>query len=323
MLDYAALQPLFHRMGWSTWWLEMEPQVRQTFSAAEHGDFKKWQAALAGLPELGATHLHADQDTISLRSPQPLTSTQRATLEAALRQLHPWRKGPFDFFGIGIDTEWRSDWKWQRLSPHIQPLGGRLVLDIGCGSGYHLWRMHAEGATTVLGIDPALLANMQFLAVNRYVHSDAVYMLPIGVDALPAAAPIFDTVFSMGVLYHRQSPLEHLARLKGLLRPNGELVLETLVIRGNSGNLLFPEDRYAKMRNVWFIPSVELLTTWLRRSGFQRVRVVDVSLTSLTEQRSTDWMRFQSLVDFLDPTDHNKTVEGYPAPVRAIVIAEN
>jgi len=27
-------------------------------------------------------------------------------------------------------------------------------------------------------------------------------------------------------------------------------------------------------------------------------------------------------VDFLDPDDHSKTVEGYPAPKRAVVLAE-
>ncbi|MCK5863518.1 MAG: DUF1698 domain-containing protein, partial [Marinobacter adhaerens] len=49
---------------------------------------------------------------------------------------------------------------------------------------------------------------------------------------------------------------------------------------------------------------------------------VDVTPTTTDEQRSTDWMRFNSLQDFLDPNDPSKTVEGYPGPLRATVIAE-
>ena len=56
----------------------------------------------------------------------------------------------------------------------------------------------------------------------------------------------------MGVLYHRRSPIDHLLELKGCLQTGGELVLETLVIDGGLGEVLVPENRYAKMRNVWF-----------------------------------------------------------------------
>ena len=30
----------------------------------------------------------------------------------------------------------RSDWKWDRIKEHISPLKNRLILDVGCGSGY-------------------------------------------------------------------------------------------------------------------------------------------------------------------------------------------
>jgi tRNA (mo5U34)-methyltransferase len=49
--------------------------------------------------------------------------------------------------------------------------------------------------------------------------------------------------------------------------------------------------------------------------------VVDVNVTSTQEQRSTEWMSFHSLENFLDPDDHSKTIEGYPAPRRAIITA--
>ncbi len=84
---------------------------------------------------------------------------------------------------------------------------------------------------------------------------------------------------------------------------------------------LVPDDRYAKMRNVWFIPSVPTLLQWMQRIGFQNCRLVDENITSIEEQRSTEWMLFESLKDFLDADDHSKTVEGYPAPRRAVIIA--
>ena len=139
---------------------------------------------------------------------------------------------------------------------------------------------------------------------------------------VPAKMQSFDTVFSMGILYHRKSPIDHLIELKDLLNDGGELVLDTLVVEGDEGHCLMPHGRYAKMRNVWFIPSTEMLLLWLRRTGFKNPRLVNLNRTSLQEQQRTDWMDWESLEDFLNPTDSNRTVEGYPAPLRATLVAE-
>jgi tRNA (mo5U34)-methyltransferase len=105
------------------------------------------------------------------------------------------------------------------------------------------------------------------------------------------------------------------------LQWEGELVLETLVIEGDDRQILMPKHRYAKMRNVWFIPSCDALALWLKRCNFENVRCVDINLTTTQEQRATDWMHFESLADFLDPGDPGKTIEGYPAPRRAVFVA--
>jgi len=237
-------------------------------------------------------------------------------------QLHPWRKGPFELFGVYIDTEWRSDWKWDRLKHAISPLAGRTALDVGCGSGYHLWRMLGAGAKLAIGIDPTALFSMQFAALKRYQPDASAFILPVGIEAMPGDMGCFDTVFSMGILYHRRSPIDHLVALKSLCRSGGELVLDTLVIAGQENHCLMPHGRYAKMRNVWFIPSVDMLSLWLKRAGFSNINTVDISPTSVEEQRSTAWMRFESLADYLDPNDTSRTIEGYPAPVRAILTAQ-
>jgi tRNA (mo5U34)-methyltransferase len=196
------------------------------------------------------------------------------------------------------------------------------VLDVGCGNGYHCWRMAGAGAHLVLGIDPTLLYLMQFLAVDHFLRVPAVAVLPLALEALPAGMTGFDTVFSMGVLYHRRSPMDHLRDLRRLLRRGGELVLETLVLDGPGDRVLVPEGRYSMMRNVWFIPAPDALVKWLGRNGFRNVRVLDVSTTTVREQRSTQWMRFKSLADFLDPDDPARTIEGLPAPRRGIFLAE-
>jgi len=301
-------------------WLEVLPaQISEWQRENLHGHFRDWYKSLEYLPLLEPQKLDllhsvtADRDDISDR--------HRQGIEKLLRNLMPWRKGPYFLYGTHINTEWRSDWKWERVLPHISPLAGRTVLDVGCGSGYHMWRMIGAGAHLVVGIDPKQLFLVQFEAVRKLLNDDRrAHMLPLGIEQLPVLQA-FDTVFSMGVLYHRRSPLDHLLQLKNQLVSGGELVLETLVIEGDVNQVLVPGERYAQMRNVFFIPSAEALKSWLEKSGFVDVRIVDFALTTTEEQRRTDWMTSESLAEFLDPDDPSKTVEGYPAPLRAVLVA--
>lgn len=322
MIDTGRLQQRWQGTALEPWADLLAQQVRAGLSHKRYGDLPRWEAALASLPSIHADSLHLDRGRVTLQSDTPLSSGTQAQLEDALRALHPWRKGPFELFGIHIDTEWRSDFKWDRVAPHIAPLTDRRVLDVGCGNGYHCWRMRGAGAREVIGIDPTPLFVVQFNALQRYINDDAVAVLPMGIEAVPDELRAFDTVFSMGVLYHRRSPLEHLQVLRGCLRGKGELVLETLVIPGDETRCLVPRGRYARMGNVWFIPSSAMLVLWLEKLGWKNVRLVDETATTTDEQRSTDWMTFHSLANFLDPGDASRTIEGYPAPRRATVIAE-
>lgn len=307
-------------------WKQQLPLVLdEALHPDNNGNLVKWSQALEVLKlfdrdqpyDLNISSIQAGLDT--------LCAEDKRTLESALRLLMPWRKGPFNIHGIEIDTEWHSDWKWDRVSPHLRSMKGKRVLDIGCGSGYHLWRMASEQPELAVGVDPSLLSMSQFL-VLKHLIGEAVpaYFLPLTLEQLPVSKKggAFDTVFSMGVLYHRRSPIDHIYDLKNQLLPGGELVLETLVIPEEYGQLLLPEDRYAQMRNVWFLPSVNELTRWVERCGFTNVRCVDLNQTSIKEQRTTEWMSWNSLEDFLDQNDHNKTAEGYPAPLRAVLIAD-
>lgn len=262
------------------------------------------------------------KNSVTLANDTPFHQGELNKLESLLRTFHPWRKGPYHVHGIHIDTEWRSDWKWDRVLPHISPLKNRSVLDVGCGNGYHMWRMLGEGARLTVGIDPSHLFLIQFEAIRKLMGDDQrAHLLPLGIEQLPKLEA-FDTVFSMGVLYHRRSPLDHLIQLKDQLVSGGELVLETLVIEGDETSVLVPVDRYAQMRNVYFFPSAKALKVWLEQVGFVDVRIVDENVTSIGEQRTTEWMTHNSLPDYLDPNDPSKTVEGHPAPRRAILVAK-
>jgi len=287
----------------------------------KHGDLIRWQDGFNALPDVTPSDYDFNNSAVTIGSPDD-TDMEQAETTAALRQMHPWRKGPFKLFGVHIDTEWRSDWKWDRLKDAISPLAGRTVLDVGCGSGYHLWRMLAADAKLVIGIDPTALFSMHFATIKRYLPETAAFLIPVGIEHMPEKMQSFDTVFSMGLLYHRRSPIDHLIELKELLNHGGELVIDTLVIEGDETQCLMPDGRYAKMRNVWFIPSVAMLELWLKRAGFKDVKVIDVCPTTVSEQRATEWMTFESLANFLDPNDSSRTIEGHPAPIRAVLTAK-
>jgi len=313
-IDYSELCQLLAGTSLEAWTVQLPERIAHGLRPERHGLMPQWEEALARLPTPG-------NSLVELKGEVRVEGGGFQGLEELLKAFHPWRKGPYHIHGTHIDTEWHSDWKWERVRPHLQSLGGRTILDVGCGNGYHCWRMVGEGAKLAVGIDPSPLFVCQFFAMKNFIQNSRAWVLPLGIEELPKAPGAFDTVFSMGILYHRRSPIGHLLDLKAFLRPGGELALETLVADGPEGWALVPEGRYAKMRNTWFIPSVQTLELWMRRCGFKNIRTVDVCTTSIHEQRSTEWMTFESLPDFLDPTDPSKTIEGHPAPKRAVVLA--
>lgn len=300
MFDFTALADRLASLGLDHWNEELGPLLRARLSGETHGDWVRWNQVVEDLPGL-----RGDPEKLRER----------------LMGLHPWRKGPLRLDDVEIDTEWRSDWKWARIRDAIAPLDGRNVLDVGSGNGYYALQMRDAGAATVIGVDPTLLFAMQFLAINVFRQDSSVFVLPCRLEETPAARQVFDTTFSMGVLYHQRSPIDHLDRLKSTLRAGGQLVLETIYIPGEASYACTPGDRYARMRNVWLLPTVAELTTWLRRTGYSDIEIVDTTVTTTDEQRSTEWMTFESLAEALDPNDPTKTVEGWPAPHRVVVTA--
>lgn len=323
MPDYRALLDWLHETpDFGAWGRDLPRAIGQGLSPERWGDLDQWAAVLRRLPALRPSSLDFTH-AVRIGTPEDCDDATRAHLAGTLMGLHPWRKGPFELFGLAIDTEWRSDWKWERLSPHLPDMAGQRVLDVGCGNGYHCLRLLGAGAERVIGIDPSPRFIHQFYALKHYCPDIPVDVLPLGIEQMPADLHAFDTVLSMGVIYHRRDPVAHIRELMACLRPGGLLVLETLIITDDQGLALIPEGRYAKMRNVWCVPSPTTVLGWLREAGLEALRQVDSSLTSTGEQRRTPWMTFESLADFLDPSDPSRTVEGHPAPRRGIFMARS
>ncbi len=326
MLEHYAAQTF-----WPANDARLQPIMHQVLRS--HGDAPAWEAAIAALPEALSARLLPERTPLSEASSTTfrpigltgvLADANPTDLGTALRGLHPWRKGPWELFGLALDTEWRSDWKWQRLAPHLPDMDGLRVLDVGCGNGYYGWHMLNAGAKDVVGIDPTALFFYQHLAMNNYLAplypGAKNQVLPLKLEDLDPAddQPGFDVVFSMGVLYHRRDPLAHLRELLAQLKPGGTLVLETLV--SESADLI-PNGRYARMRNVHLVPQPTTISAWLQELGLENCNACDVTQTSTAEQRSTPWMTFESLQESLDSTNPDQTIEGHPAPVRACFVA--
>ena len=296
--------------------LEISNQAYQV----NNGNIPKWSQAIDTIDALPKGKISLKKPYISINK----DCIDSELLMDALYKLVPWRKGPFMINEVVLKSEWDGDMKWQRITKHIKPLKNKRVLDVGAGNGYFTLRMAMEGAKRALGIDPFLLFNYQFRAIKSMIESPLnALLLPMKLEEIPKK-PIFDTVFSMGVLYHQRDHMAHLSQLKEMMAPDAEFVIETLVVEGPEDYILVPKGRYAQMRNVYSIPSIKTLKSWLNDANFNNVRVVDVSKTTTAEQRKTPWIgeNGASLEDFLNPLDDSLTIEGYPAPTRAIVVCE-
>jgi len=282
---------------------------------------RTYREALERLPDIHPRDVDLGADRIRIGRAGDLGADERQSLRHVLRTLVPWRKGPFDVFGIRVDSEWDASLKWARVRRHMDTLQGRRILDIGASSGYYMFRMSQASPALVLGIEPYLTFYFQFQLLQHFIQAPRLFTLPLRLESIPQLTGCFDTVFCMGILYHQRTPGKVLERIRPMLAGGGQLILETLILNREGDEVLEPPGRYAKMNNVYAIPTVTRLQNWLRAAGYGDIRCVDVTPTTLDEQRSTEWINSESLDAFLDPHDPELTVEGHPAPVRAVVLA--
>jgi len=294
-----------------------EDLIRETeiVLSQKNGNIPKWERSLESIKQFGTGQVRYTDPYIHIDN-----STTQDSIDSFL-ELRPWRKGPYQVGNISIDSEWDGSLKWKRLESIFHLIKDKEVLDIGSGNGYFSFLLSLFGAKHVLAIEPFLLFNYQFHAINSLIEEPLnITMAPLRLEQLSNKKE-FDLIFSMGVLYHQKDHLSHLRKIKNLLKPDGYFLLETLIVDGKN-ELIVPKDRYAKMRNVFNMPSIDVIEKWLAKTGFKNIELIDVNRTKTIEQRKTLWIgdQTESLEDFLDKYDSNKTIEGYPAPKRAMFL---
>jgi len=283
--------------------------------------FREPYKKICALPP--ARFLGLDNDTVQIGKSGELTPAQHEILHQAMRDFMPWRKGPFDLFGLIIDAEWQSFRKWNRLLPELPDLTNKIVADIGCNNGYYMFRLAPQAPRCVVGFEPMLQHFYCFKALNHLAGQPRLFIEPFGVEQIIHYPRCFDVVFLMGIIYHRISPIAMLREIREAMRPGGTLIVESQAIPGEEPVALFPAERYAKVPGTYFVPTANCLVNWLRRVGFGEVECFCSHPMNSEEQRKTEWMTFESYNDFVDPNDPNRTVEGYPAPLRVFVHAVN
>lgn len=297
--------------------MDLEQLRRERRKWLKWKNIQPLQDAIAALPALEVEEILLD-DTVSIDF-KAITPEEEVQIRQTAELMKPWRKGPFRISHTFIDSEWRSFVKYNLLEPFFD-VKGKVVGDIGCNNGYYLFRMQREAPAKLVGFDPSALTCSQFQFLNHFIGSDIVYEL-LGVEHVEFYPHRFDLLFCLGVLYHRSDPVATLKSLYRGLERGGELILDTFMIEGEEEICLTPKDRYSKIPNIYFIPTVSALKNWCLRAGFERVDILAIRKTDLDEQRKTDWIESQSLEDFLDPLDSSRTIEGYPAPRRLYIKA--
>ena len=239
-----------------------------------------------------------------------------------LHKLLPWRKGPFSIGDIFIDSEWRSHYKWDRFMALNLDLKDKNILDVGSGNGYYGFRMLGQGARLVICLEPNLNHLTQFAAINSFIRSEDIKMIPERVEELSFSEKLFDIIFSMGLMYHQRDPRLHLMTLCSHLKKDGYLVLETIIAPPEFGDMLIPDDRYANMSNVWQIHTDKGIEKLVNDLGLTIIDMDSSVITSNQEQRTTVWMPFRSLSSAINPKDKNLTIESLPIPSRKIFIIQ-
>jgi tRNA (mo5U34)-methyltransferase len=296
-------------------------EERQRWVNQQKKGFLRYRNPCESLREFQAQAIDCGGDIIRIGAEDEVSNEERAQIREQLKCFMPWRKGPYEIFGIRVEAEWRSERKWQRLASHLPDLKDKVIGDIGCSNGYYMFRMAAWKPRFVLGFEPSVQHYYCFKALNGMAGCDNLDIDLLGVEHISFFPDSFDLLFLMGVIYHRPSPVEVLKDVHSALKPGGTLMLESQALPGDAPYALFPEQTYGKAPGVYFVPTGTCLKNWLQRAGFADVELFCSHPMSSKEQRRTEWMLFESYDDFVNPTDPDRTVEGYPAPWRVFLKA--
>ena len=284
--------------------------------------WKEFSEAYQNLEGIKAKHSDYSGDTIEIGKAEDFSKEELEKIVSSFETFIPWKKGPFNIAGEQIDTEWRSDLKWNRLAPHISSLEDKVVADIGCHNGYFMYRMLKDKPKHVIGFEPVGQHWFNFQMLNDLLEPNQLSFELFGVEHMELFEDSFDTIFCLGILYHHTDPIGLLRQMKKALKSKGELWIDCQGIAGDQPVAYMPDGKYTGARGFWFLPTTSCLINWVKRAGFQHSLVVFDEMLQTEEQRPSKWAPIKSLENFLDPEDPTKTIEGHPAPKRIYLRAK-
>ena len=245
---------------------------------------------------------------------------QEELIEKVIESLMPWRKGPYNILGNFIDSEWNSSLKWKRIKPYLSSIKNQNICDLGCNNGYFMFKMLKENPNLILGLDPTIRYYLQFIFLSKNLDYKNLFFELMGFKELHFFKGIFDLVLCLGILYHHQDPIYILKEIHQSLKKNGKVIIDCQGIKGEKDIALFPKRTYAAKKGFWFLPTLNCLKNWIKRSGFQDYEVIFCEkLDWNKEQRKSQHSPFNSLKEGL--LNEEATIEGYSVPVRFYLIA--
>ncbi len=100
-------------------------------------------------------------------------------------------------------------------------LKGKLVLDVGIGSG-RFSEVASRWGATVVGIDLSTAVDAAYLNIGERPN---VQIVQADIFSLPFKPEVFDAIFSIGVLHHTPDTRQAFDSLVPLLKPGGEIAV--------------------------------------------------------------------------------------------------
>lgn len=285
--------------------------------------FKKLEDSLTKVKSLKSSYLEVSSDAIKIGKNSEIDSSKRNDLKESLESFIPWKKGPFDIFGIMINSEWKSNLKWERLEKHLPNLEGKKIADIGCNNGYYMFKMLKYNPQAIVGFEPVIRHWLCFEMMKSFIDRPLpIFFEPFGVEYISYYKSHFDVIFCLGILYHHTDPIQLLRNIRQALSKNGSIIIDCQGIPGEDSIALVPTKKYAGAKGTWFLPTLNCLINWINRSGYNDIKIIYNEELSTSEQRETSWAPIASLKEFISLTDSSKTIENYPRPRRFYIKAK-
>ena len=214
----------YGHLGWDQWYDVLETLVKdkRAYIDSARGNFEKFKYVVKDLPEICPRTVDLSSKTVSIGQADQLLPDEKDRLYNGLVNLSPWRKGPFDFFGVHVDSEWQSWMKWERLVPHLPNLKNRKILDIGSATGRHVLHLQRLGYDiTAMDISDACGKLMHEMGIDKVIIDDIYNYTDQKYDTI---SMLMNGIGIAGNLSGLNAILMH---LKTIIKRSGQLLIDS------------------------------------------------------------------------------------------------